>query len=114
MTAFSNPGVDVTLLQDQGQLGRINAGAAKTPRAHNESELKEVAKEFEAMFLSQLVKPMFEGIETDEMFGGGPGEDMFKGLLVEEYGKAISRAGGVGIAEQVQNELLRLQEARGR
>ena len=54
---------------------------------------------------------MFAGIKTDALFGGGPAEDIYRSLLVEEYGKAISRAGGIGIADQVQREILALQEA---
>jgi hypothetical protein len=53
---------------------------------------------------------MFEGLESDEVFGGGPGEDVYRSLIVEEYGKAIARAGGIGISEAVQREIIRLQE----
>ena len=57
-----------------------------------------------------MLAPMFEGLETDELFGGGPGEDIYRSILVEEYGKAIARSGGIGIADAVQREILRLQE----
>jgi peptidoglycan hydrolase FlgJ len=36
---------------------------------------------------------------------------MWKGLLVEEYAKEMVAAGGIGIADQVRAELLRIQEA---
>ena len=72
---------------------------------------RRAAEDFEAVFLSQMLAPMFAGIKTDALFGGGPAEDIYRSLLVEEYGKAISRAGGIGIADQVQREILALQEA---
>jgi len=72
--------------------------------------VRAAAEEFEAVFLSAMLAPMFEGVGQDEMFGGGPGEDMYRSLLVEEYGKSIGRAGGLGIADEVERELLRLQE----
>lgn len=112
MTAFAKPGADVTLLQDQAQTSKLKGvaqGGAKANKA-----VKQAGQDFEAMFLAQLLQPMFKGIETNGMFGGGPGEDIYKELLVEEYGKAVSRAGGIGIAEQVQSELLKLQEASGK
>ena len=73
--------------------------------------LRQAAEDFEAVFLSQMLAPMFEGLETDPLFGGGPGEDIYRSLLVEEYGKAVARTGGVGIADAVERELLHLQEA---
>ena len=33
--------------------------------------MRETAEAFEASFLSQMLKPMFEGLKTDGMFGGG-------------------------------------------
>ena len=81
-------------------------------RSGDRDAVREAAEQFEAVFLSQMLAPMFETVETDPLFGGGPGERMYKSLMVEEYGKAISRAGGVGIADHVEREILRLQEAQ--
>jgi Rod binding domain-containing protein len=115
MTAFSKPGVDVTVLQEQVQASKAKTAAGKIGAAAQGQKvpegIKQAGEDFESMFIAQLLKPMFKGIETDSMFGGGPGEDVYKEMMVEEYGKAISRAGGIGIAEEVQSELLKLQEA---
>lgn len=75
-------------------------------------ELRRVAKEFEAIFLAQMMAPMFEGLDTDGLGGGGMGEEIFRPMLIERYAEALSHAGGVGIADAVVRELLRLQEAR--
>ncbi len=69
------------------------------------------ANEFEAMFITQMLKPLFESIEVNPMFGGGKGEEIFQGFLVEEYGKSLSQAGGIGLADHVKQELIRIQEA---
>ena len=37
---------------------------------------------------------MFEGIKTDGMFGGGNAEDIFRSMMVDEYGKMMSKNGG--------------------
>lgn len=73
-------------------------------------KIDEAAQDFEAVFLSEMIKPMFEGIEVDENFGGGRGEEVFSDLLVQEYGKSMSQAGGIGIASFVREELIRQQE----
>jgi Rod binding domain-containing protein len=70
----------------------------------------QAAEEFEAVMLTAMLKPIFDGIETSEMFGGGEGEKMWQGLLVEEYATEMASSGGIGIADQVRSELLRIQE----
>ncbi|MBM3546432.1 MAG: chemotaxis protein [Alphaproteobacteria bacterium] len=74
--------------------------------------LKKTGQEFESMFLSQMLSHMFSGIKADGLFGGGHAEETYRSLLVDEYGKSISKAGGIGIADQVvRSVLLQFQEA---
>jgi Rod binding domain-containing protein len=68
-----------------------------------------VAKQFERMFVSEMLQPMFAGIKTDGPFGGGEGEDMFRPMLLDQYADAVTKSGGVGIADAVLKEILRLQ-----
>lgn len=68
------------------------------------------AEEFEAMFLAQMLGPMWEGIQTDGMFGGGSAEETYRAMLINEYGKLISKAGGLGISSSVKATLLQMQE----
>jgi flagellar protein FlgJ len=92
-----------------------SVAAGTAPRAAGRSvpaDVKEVAQEFEAFFLSQMLEHMFAGIEVDGMFGGGYGEGVYRSLMIQEYGKTLSKAGGIGIADMVGRELMRLQEAR--
>lgn len=74
-------------------------------------KLRKAAGEFESVFISQMLGHMFDGVETDETFGGGEGETMFRSLLVNEYGKQVTARGGLGLADAVYRELLRAQEA---
>ncbi|MBL4615581.1 MAG: rod-binding protein [Magnetovibrio sp.] len=82
------------------------------PRNASLSKLRETAQDFEAVFLSQMMKPMFEGIQTDGPFGGGQAEQMYRDLMVDEYGKSIAKAGGIGIADAVFKEMLKMQEVQ--
>ena len=85
------------------------AAAALHGQAGSEAA-RRVAEEFEAVFIAQMLTPMFETLETDGLFGGGPGAEIYRSMMVEEYSKTIARAGGLGIADAVQRELLGLQE----
>lgn len=77
----------------------------------NEKQLRQTAEDFEAVFLGQMLKPMFETVSTDGMFSGGHAEEVYRGMMVDEVGKSIAKNGGLGIADSVYRELLKLQEA---
>jgi flagellar protein FlgJ len=51
-----------------------------------------------------------DSLEANPVFGGGKGEEVFKGFLLEEYGKSLSKAGGIGLADNVKQEMIRMQE----
>jgi Rod binding domain-containing protein len=57
-----------------------------------------------------MLAPVFESVDTEGLFGGGQSEKIFRSMMVDEYGKAIAQAGGVGIADAVQREILKMQE----
>lgn len=72
--------------------------------------IRETAEAFEASFVAQMLRPMFEGISTDAPFGGGEAEATWRGFLIDEMGKQVARSGGIGLADQVVSEMIRLQE----
>ena len=85
----------------------------RTPALQHTSDptkAHKAAEDFEAFFLTQVFEEMFAGIEPDSEFGGGQGESAFRSFLLQEYGKAVAHRGGVGIADAVQKEILKLQE----
>jgi flagellar protein FlgJ len=75
------------------------------------SNARAIAKDFEAVFLNTMLSQMFAGIKTPEPFGGGHAEETYRGMMVEEYAKAITDSGGIGIADAVHRQLIELQEA---
>ncbi len=82
---------------------------AHAPASAQQDEIRRVAKEFEAIFIGQMLAPMFAGLKTDGLGGYGAGEEMFRPMLIERYAEALSRSGGVGIADNIVAELTRLQ-----
>ncbi len=70
------------------------------------------AKEFEASFLTAMLGQMWTGIEAEAPFGGGHAEKVYRSMVVGEYAKSISAAGGIGIADHVYREILSAQEGR--
>lgn len=85
-------------------------GAMKT--AQTPDAITKTAKEFEAMFVSQMLNFLFEGVSADPLFGDKASSNIYRSLLVDEYGKKLSETAGFGISDQVRGELLKLQEAK--
>jgi Rod binding domain-containing protein len=82
---------------------------AKTPA---ELKAREVSQEFESFFISTLLETMSSGIEVDPAFGGGQGETIFRSMLNDEYARTFAHAGGIGVADSVYREMMRLQEVQ--
>jgi len=91
-------------------VGAVRNAVAPKVEGATDAKIKEAAQDFEAFFVARSFQDMFAGLETDPMFGGGEGEEMFKTFLMQEYGKSVAKAGGIGISDMVQRELLQLQE----
>jgi flagellar protein FlgJ len=78
----------------------------------SDKEMKKIeatAQDFEAVFITEMLKPMFEMMEVDPFFGGGKGEEVFRDFQLNEYGKMISKQGGIGLAEDVKAQLIHAQ-----
>ena len=52
------------------------------------------------------------GIESDPVFGGEQGEEMWRSMLNQEYGKEVAKSGRLGIADHVMTAMLKAQEER--
>jgi Rod binding domain-containing protein len=92
----------------------IGPAASVRPSARDtEAKLRQAAEDFTTVALNEMLKPMFDTTETsDDNFGGGAGERAFKPMMVNEIAKGIARSGGLGLAEPVYQQMLRLQEGR--
>jgi peptidoglycan hydrolase FlgJ len=77
--------------------------------AQKKASLK-AAREFETVLLSNLLQPMFEGIETDGIFGGGHAEEQWKPMLVDQYARKMADTGGMGLSSHIYKTMLELQE----
>lgn len=92
--------------------GKANAAASALNDAAKSRDMKRIeqaAEDFEAVFITEMLKPMFAMVEVDEMFGGGKGEEIFRDFTVQEYGKMIAKQGGIGLSAQVKAEMIKMQ-----
>lgn len=91
--------------QARAQRARIdNAGM-------NEDKARKTAEDFESFFLTQMFEFMSVGVKTDGPFSGGQAEATWRSFLHDQYGKEMGRSRGIGIADMVYSQILKLQEA---
>lgn len=82
----------------------------KGAKGMNAEKIDAAAKDFEAVFISQMVESMFGESSGESAFGSDESNDIYKGMMAQEYGKIITNSGGIGIADYVKRELLKQQE----
>ena len=87
------------------------AGAQAKTAAGRAAKAKAAGEDFETMFLNSMFQQMFSGVGQGP-FSGGPGANIWRSFLTDEYAKSMVKAGGIGIANQVQSALLAQQEVR--
>ena len=72
-------------------------------------QIEKTAKDFEASFLSVMLGQMFKDVGAQAPFSGGHGEAAFKSFLGDAMAKQMVQHGGVGLADRVAKEMLKLQ-----
>ena len=96
--------------------GSLSIQTSKTAPAIGKNvsaeKARETAKDFEAFFLGQMLQPMFANINPEPPFGGGHAEKIWRSMMVDEMGKSMAAAGGIGIADSIQRAILNLQEVQ--
>ena len=70
---------------------------------------KSASGEFESMFLNSMFEQMNTGVDGDGPFGGSGALKVWRSFLTNQYAQLYAKAGGVGIANHVYDELLKLQ-----
>ncbi len=79
-------------------------------KALDQARLRRTAEDFEAAFLAQMLSTMTENMTAGGNADGGPGAGAYGDMLNQEMAKLISRSGGIGVADSVLQEMLKMQE----
>jgi flagellar protein FlgJ len=87
-----------------------DASSAQTQAALKlKSKTKDAAENFESMFLSNMFQEMFTGVDGDGPAGGSGALKVWRSFMIDQYAKTFAKTGGIGIADQVYNALLKEQ-----
>ncbi len=83
----------------------LNPSVTAMPRRDNNEEMKKALKDFESLFINQMLKTMRESVGKSELMHGGSGEDIYTSMLDEELAKSISNAGGIGLEKMLMKQM---------
>ena len=90
----------------------IAAATSSTVAPAQKLHLRQQAEDLEGVFLNTLMKEMFSSLSTDKSaMGGGFAEQTWRGMQAEQMSAAVSRSGGIGLADSLYSDLLAAQEA---
>jgi flagellar protein FlgJ len=82
------------------------ARAAGRGAIDRKGELYKACQDFEAIFVKQMLDSMRKTVnKADDMLGGGTGQDVFEGMLYDEYAKKMSQTASFGLADMIYRQV---------
>ncbi|MCJ2034323.1 rod-binding protein [Methylobacterium sp. J-068] len=91
--------------------GAVGSATTSTAKSAAETKARKAATDFESMFLEQSLDRLSQSEGTDGPLGeNGTGGGVYRSMLTKEYAGQVVKSGGVGIADQVFREMMKMQE----
>jgi flagellar protein FlgJ len=106
----ASPAINSYAIEDARANRMRSDSAAGSPKG--EAGARKAAQDFEAFFLNQVFEVMTAGVKTNALTGGGSAETTWRSFLNDQYGREMAKGHGVGIANMVYTQMLKLQEAQ--
>jgi peptidoglycan hydrolase FlgJ len=83
-----------------GRLPGVSAKIGQTPAARSES-LRQVSREFEAIFIQQMIAAMRKTVGQGGLLEKSTGEQIFESMLDEEWARKMAGNGGPGSLSEI-------------
>ncbi len=78
----------------------------RRPAVDKNSPLYQACRDFEALFIKQMLDVMRKTVhKEDDMLGGGLGQDVFEGMLYDQYAKKMAETAGFGLADTLYRQI---------
>ena len=95
-------------ITDMTQYSALRVGA----KNNDPAALREVAGQFEALFLQSMLKSMRDASIGDPLFGDSNAHDMYEDMLDQQLAVEMASGKGIGLAEMLVRQLGGEQTAR--
>ena len=87
-----------------GAASNLRAQVELARTAPEDETARRIAREFEAVFLSQAVEEMLKNVDIGS-FGGGHAEETWRSFLARAYAEELAAQGTTGIARGVESTI---------
>lgn len=91
---------------------QIQVPVAPPAQAATKDAARKAAEDYESVFINELLSHMDQGDSLNGAFTGGQAESVYRSLFDDSVAKQISLRGGIGVANNLYREILKLQEAK--
>ncbi|NNC76699.1 MAG: flagellar assembly peptidoglycan hydrolase FlgJ [Woeseiaceae bacterium] len=88
-------------ITDFAQYSDLRMGA----KGNDPEVLREVAGQFEALFLQSMLKSMRDASLGDPLFGDNDAHEMYEGMMDQQLAMEMSSGKGIGLAEMLVRQL---------
>ena len=89
------------------------AALPSASRTSDDDALREVARQFEQVFVAQMLKQA-KIADMSGPFSGGHGEEAFKSFLIDEYADALTQSESFGLADKIYSQLKEKAQAHAK
>jgi flagellar protein FlgJ len=93
----------------EGQIAHVmrpdGAPNLKVDKDSTSEEIKDAAKQFEAYFLKHLLQEMRATVPESGLWKEGFANDVYNGMLDEQYASLMADHGGIGLAAVLERQL---------
>ena len=70
-----------------------------------------VAADFESVYVADAFKAMFKDVSVDPLTGtSNNSNETWRDMLIDQYAKDFVKKGGIGLADGIAAELIKIQE----
>ncbi|HWK47030.1 MAG TPA: rod-binding protein [Stellaceae bacterium] len=109
--ALGTPAIGARAANAQATNAQAGSGATgKFQAAKTPEQVHKAAADFTSFFISQSFDLMTKDLPVDPITGGGNGEETWRTMLNQEYGKAAAKSGSFGLTEAIAKQIMTLQE----
>lgn len=85
--------------------------SGSSPRTVPPARVHQVAKQFEAMFMTEMLHQAHSKPHAVGVFRTGEGESTMQPFMDQALGEAVASGGGTGVARAIERELNRAQSS---
>ena len=94
---------DLPLMQYNAS--RLTSGSENIKNQIRNNKLFDACKDFESIFIKQMLDSMKKTVNKGTMLKGGYAEKIYEDMLYDEYAKKMAKTANFGIADTLYRQL---------